>query len=137
MTIWLTHPLVVLLLCSGLGAGIYWLGGRLSPRAANASAENPDANDSDLERSSLDCEDMGTLDISAKTLPYACGEDFVTEEARLSYGRFFRLALMFVVVHMGALVLALLPRAPDTRLLATGYLLGVAVCVDVLVKGED
>jgi NADH:ubiquinone oxidoreductase subunit 3 (subunit A) len=136
MATWLTHPLVVLLLCSGLGAGLYWLGGRLSPRTDDpgtkksgvSGAENPGG---------LACADTGPMDATAKTLPYACGEDFVTEEARLSYGRFFRLALMFVVVHIAALVLALLPRGPDTRLLASGYLLGVAVCVDVLVRGEN
>lgn len=75
-------------------------------------------------------------DSPGKHLPYACGEDLLPQEVRLSYHGFFRLGLMFVVVHMATLVLATLPRALDARLLATVYLAGVSICVDVLVRGE-
>ncbi|MBC7235864.1 MAG: hypothetical protein H5T69_08480 [Chloroflexi bacterium] len=67
-----------------------------------------------------------------KYLPYACGEDLPRRETRLSYQRFFRLALMFIVVHMATLVIALLPMTLDTRLVAALYLAGVAICVDIL-----
>lgn len=76
-------------------------------------------------------------DSTGKHLPYACGEDFGPETAGLSYQRFFRLALMFVVVHMAVLVVALLPRVLGARMLATAYLLGVAICIDVLLVRED
>ena len=76
-------------------------------------------------------------DSVAKYTPYACGEDLSPEKARLSYRRFFRLALMFVVAHLAALVVTMLPLALNARLLATVYLLGVGICVDVLVRGED
>lgn len=68
-----------------------------------------------------------------KRQPYACGEDLSPAGSRLSYRGFFRLALVFVIVHISALVVAMLPRAGDMRLLATAYLLGAAMCVDLLV----
>jgi NADH:ubiquinone oxidoreductase subunit 3 (subunit A) len=107
---WTTMPILVFGLWLLGAAGLHWLGGKL----AMPGAEMPE-----------------------KHLPYACGEDVGQPEAQLSYRRFFRLALMFVVVHMATLVVALLPVAVDARILATFYLAGVAVCVDVLVTGED
>ena len=71
-----------------------------------------------------------------KHLPYACGEDMLPGEVKLSYQGFFRLALMFAVVHMATLLLATLPKTPDERFLGTAYLLGIAICVHVLVREE-
>lgn len=106
---WLASPPVAFALFLGVAAALHWLGGRW----AAPGEDSPD-----------------------KYLPYACGEDLSLSETRLSYQRFFRLALMFALVHVAALVVALLPRELNTRLLATAYLLGVAVCVDVLARGE-
>ena len=105
----LASPPVALALCGALARGRYWAGGRLAPRGQ---------------------------DSPGKHAPYACGENLTHSEARISYRRFFRLALMFVVVHMGTLVIAMLPGGITGRLLATGYLAGVAVCVDILVARE-
>ena len=107
---WIASPPVALLLFLSLAAGLYWFAGR---RAARGE------------------------DSPGKRLPYACGEDLLPGEIKLSYRRFYRLALMFALAHMATLVLAMLPSALDARLLATAYLLGVGVCVDVLVKRED
>ena len=104
---WLMNPLVGGLVFLGLAYGLYWLGGRLQATGQ---------------------------DSPGKHLPYACGEDLGLEESRFSYQRFFRLALMFVVVHMATLVVAFLPTALEDRVLATVYMLGVAVCVDALVR---
>jgi NADH:ubiquinone oxidoreductase subunit 3 (subunit A) len=71
-----------------------------------------------------------------KRQPYACGEDLSPAGRRLSYRGFYRLALVFVIVHISALVLAMLPRVGDMRLLATAYLLGAAVCVDILLAAR-
>lgn len=109
ITALLDNPLMAWVLFLGLAAAIYWLGGRLQ-------AKGPEAE--------------------GKRLPYACGEDISSGEARLSYERFFRLALMFVVVHIATLLIALLPTGAGTREMATVYLLGIAVCVDILVRGE-
>ena len=105
----LSHPLGAMAVFFAVAVTIYWLGRRWGARGS----ETP-----------------------GKHTPYACGEDFGPEETQLSYKRFFRLALMFVVVHMATLVVAKLPMALDARLVATLYLLGVALCVDILVKGE-
>ncbi|MBM3187279.1 MAG: hypothetical protein FJZ90_00975 [Chloroflexi bacterium] len=106
---WLTVPMAIVAFAA-VAVGLYRIGGRAAARGEP---------------------------LEAKHLPYACGEDLSPEQVQLSYKRFFRLALMFVVVHMAALVVAMLPLALDTRVLATLYLLGVAVCVDVLVQGEE
>jgi len=88
-----------------VSVGLYWVGGKLAPKGK---------------------------DSPGKHMPYACGEDLPVVEERLSYQRFFRLALMFVMVHMATLVIAMLPTTMDTHLLAALYLLGVILCVDML-----
>jgi len=106
---WIASPPVALVLFAVLGASLYgWAGRR--------AARGPDS--------------------FGKHLPYACGEDITPGQMRLSYGRFFRLALMFVVVHVGVLVVATTSRSRDSRLLATVYLLCVALCVDILTANE-
>lgn len=109
MADWVSSPPIAFALFLGVAAMLHWLGGRWAARGE---------------------------DTPGKRLPYACGEDLSPVETKLSYQRFFRLALMFVVIHMATLVAAMLPRQLDARLLVTVYLVGVAVCVDVLVKGE-
>ena len=106
---WLASPPVALVLFLGLTGSIYWLSGRWSARSPESTG---------------------------KHLPYACGEDIIQGEVKLSYRSFFRLALMFVIVHMGILLLAMLPYTLEMRYLATAYLVGIAICVDVLVRGE-
>jgi NADH:ubiquinone oxidoreductase subunit 3 (subunit A) len=106
---WLASPPVALAFFLGVTYGLY----RLAGRYATGGKETP-----------------------GKRLPYACGEDIVPGETKLSYEGFFRLALMFVVTYVGTLVLATMPRAEGLRELATLYLLGVAICVDVLARKE-
>ena len=106
---WLASPPVALMVYVTLIGGLYWLSGRWAAR----SEDSP-----------------------GKHQPYACGEDILPGEVKLSYRGFFRLALMFVVVHMATLLLATLPNTEDMRFLATAYLLGIAICVDVLVREE-
>jgi NADH:ubiquinone oxidoreductase subunit 3 (subunit A) len=103
----LLNPVTAALIFAGFGAGLYWLGGHHAARGDDAPG---------------------------KHLPYACGEDLPSSERRVSYQRFFRLALMFVVVHMATLVVAMLPLTLDARLLGTVYLVGVAICIDALIK---
>lgn len=108
-----TSPPVAFLLFLLLAAGLYWLAERWAPKSEE---EDPD---------------------SAKYAPYACGEDLLPERIQVAYDRFYRLALAFVVLHMAALVVGMLPFQADARLLATIYLLAVALCVDVLVRRES
>lgn len=103
---WLASPPIALILFLGLTALLYGLGGRLAPRGK---------------------------DTPGKRASYTGGKDLEAGASPLSYQRFFRLALLFIVVHIAVLVLAMLPRAADVRRLATFHLLGVAVCLDALV----
>lgn len=106
---WIASPPVTLVLFVLLIGGLYWLSGRWAAR----SVERP-----------------------GKHAPYACGEDLLPGEVKLSYQRFFRLALMFVMVHMATLVLATLPSGKDMRLLAMLYMGGVAIALNVLVRKD-
>jgi NADH:ubiquinone oxidoreductase subunit 3 (subunit A) len=106
---WIASPPVALGLFGLLAALIYWVGGRWGARGAESRG---------------------------KREPYACGEDLDATEHQLSYQRFFRLGLAFVVVHLATLVIAMLPRELDSRLVATAYLIGVAICVEVLVRDD-
>ncbi len=72
----------------------------------------------------------------AKREPYACGQDMAPAGERLSYQRFYRLALVYLVVHIAALIAILLPLAGSAVWLALIYLIGIFVCVDILTHGE-
>jgi NADH:ubiquinone oxidoreductase subunit 3 (subunit A) len=72
-----------------------------------------------------------------KRQPYACGEDVLPPEAQLSYHAFFKLALMFGILHLATLVIATLPAGGFARPLATLYLAGVGVSVYVLTDEES
>ncbi|MHB1318513.1 MAG: hypothetical protein ACYCYF_07850 [Anaerolineae bacterium] len=99
-----------LVLFLGLGALIYRLAGRLAP---------------------------GARDHAAKRQPYACGQDLAPAGEQLSYGRFFRLALLFIVAHIAALIAMLLSLAGTGWLLAVIYLAGVGICVQILTAETD
>lgn len=71
-----------------------------------------------------------------KHLPYACGEDLVPPKVQLTYHVFFRLALMFGILHMATLVISTLPPGAASRRLATAYLVGVGISVFVLTGRE-
>jgi NADH:ubiquinone oxidoreductase subunit 3 (subunit A) len=62
-----------------------------------------------------------------KHLPYSGGQMLPPEEVRLSYKRFFRLALLFGVAHVAVLVLATLPQARGAIWLGLFYLIGLSV----------
>lgn len=70
-----------------------------------------------------------------KHQPYACGEDLLPR-TQLAYHGFFRLALMFGVLHMAALVISTLSSEPASRRMAMAYLVGVGVSVLVLTQRE-
>jgi len=71
-----------------------------------------------------------------KHQPYACGEDLLPPEAQLSYRAFFRLALVFAVLHLATLVVSTLPPGGGSRRLALAYLIGIGVSVFVLTDGD-
>ena len=69
---------------------------------------------------------------AGKHEPYACGEDAVLSEVRPAYHTFFRLALMFGILHVAGLVLSTLPSEVESPALAVAYVAGVAIGVAVL-----
>jgi len=102
--------LVGLLIFVAVGLALYRVGGRLAP---------------------------GSSDQGAKRQPYACGQDLLPAGEQLSYGRFFRLALLFIVAHIAALIAMLLSLVGTSWMLALIYLAGVGFCVQILTAETD
>lgn len=71
-----------------------------------------------------------------KRLPYTGGEQPLPLPEILTYHAYFRLALLFGILHVATLVLSTLPRHVEPRRLAMVYLIGVGVSVFVL-SGEE
>jgi NADH:ubiquinone oxidoreductase subunit 3 (subunit A) len=94
-----------------LAYAIYWLGGRLGARGSPSES---------------------------KHLPYTGGEAPEPYPSRPGYHMFFRLALLFSVLHIVALVVSTLPRGAGAhRRIALVYLAGAAVSAFVLTGRED
>ena len=70
-----------------------------------------------------------------KHLPYACGEDLLSPKVQLTYRAFFRLALMFGILHLATLVVSTLPLGVTSHRIAAAYVVGIGVSVFVLTKG--
>jgi NADH:ubiquinone oxidoreductase subunit 3 (subunit A) len=76
-------------------------------------------------------------DHPGKEEPYACGEDLRPGLIKLSYHSFFRLALMFSVLHLATLTVSTLPGIASFRPVGLIYLVGIAVSVLVLIREGD
>jgi hypothetical protein len=105
----LFSPPFALALFLGLAYGLYLLGGKLAAQGK---------------------------DDPGKHMPYACGEDLGLSRAQLTYHAFFKLALMFGILHLASLVIATLPAGGTSRRFATLYLAGIGISVLVLTDGE-
>ena len=105
----LLSPPIALCLFLALSYGLYLLGGAVAAQGE----EHP-----------------------GKHLPYACGEDLMPPKVQLSYHAFFRLALMFTILHMATLIVSTLPPDGASHRIAVTYLAGIAISVLVLTKGE-
>ena len=105
----LTSPPAVIGVFLAIACGLYWAGGRLAARGDPSPGKHQ---------------------------PYACGEELTPSRAQLAYHAFFRLALMFGILHLTTLVLSTLPRETVSHRLATVYLVGIGISVFVLTKGE-
>jgi len=105
----LSSPPVALVLFLALAYGLYCLGGRL----AAPGEEHP-----------------------GKHQPYASGEDLLPQATQLTYHSFFRLALIFGMLHLATLVVSTVPPGGSAHLVAFAYLTGIAISVFVLTQGE-
>ncbi len=106
----LLSPPVAMLVYLGVGYGLYRLG-----RSWAACGE----------------------DHPGKHQPYACGEDLRPAPIKLAYHSFFRLALMFSVLHLAALTVSTLPGRGLFQPMGLVYLAGIAVSVLVLIGEEE
>lgn len=105
-----TSPPVALIVFLALAYGLYRLGGALAAQGKHSVN---------------------------KHLPYTGGEDPLPVPSALTYHAFFRLALLFGILHVAALVLSTLPRFISSHRLALVYLVGVGISVFVLTGEEE
>jgi NADH:ubiquinone oxidoreductase subunit 3 (subunit A) len=68
-----------------------------------------------------------------KYLPYTGGENLDAPKGNMRYDAFFRLAIMFVVLHVAGLVISTMPFASGYHWVALFFLFGIFVSVLVLV----
>ncbi len=71
-----------------------------------------------------------------KRLPYTGGEMPRDLPGSLGYQAFYRLALLFAILHVGALVISTLPSTATPHRIAAIYLCGIALSVFVLTGKE-
>ena len=74
---------------------------------------------------------------AGKYLPYSSGQNLPPMEVRLSYQEFFRLGLLFGLIHVSALVLSLMPLAVDSHKIGIYYLVGISISAFVLARGKS
>jgi NADH:ubiquinone oxidoreductase subunit 3 (subunit A) len=72
-----------------------------------------------------------------KHQPYTGGEAPLPPPRDLGYHAFFRLALLFGILHVATLVLSTLPRRGFSYRAALAYLAGIAISVFVLTGKEE
>ncbi len=75
-------------------------------------------------------------DAPGKHQPYACGEEIPPPKAQLAYHTFFRLALMFGILHLATIVVSTLPFETVSHRLAVGYVVAIGIGVLSLTEGE-
>ena len=72
-----------------------------------------------------------------KHLPYSGGQRIPPVEVRLSYEKFFRIALLFGIAHVAVLTLATLSLGRGNVWLGLFYLLGLSVSALALGRIKD
>lgn len=76
-------------------------------------------------------------DCAHKREPYACGEDFESNNILLTYHSFFRVALLFGILHIVALVITTMPGDLSLRGIAIIYLAAAAAAMLILFEREE
>jgi NADH:ubiquinone oxidoreductase subunit 3 (subunit A) len=71
-----------------------------------------------------------------KYLPYSGGQDFPPREVRLSYQAFFRIGLLFGILHVSALMISTLPLKSSTMGMGILYLAGISISAFVLARTD-
>jgi NADH:ubiquinone oxidoreductase subunit 3 (subunit A) len=71
-----------------------------------------------------------------KYLPYSGGQQLPPKEVRLSYQAFFRIGLLFGILHVSALMISTLPLKSSTMGIGILYLAGISISAFVLAKTD-
>lgn len=71
-----------------------------------------------------------------KHLPYSSGQNLPQPLVQLSYQAFFRLGLLFAILHVAALVISTMPFEGASKSLGLFYLIGISISAYVLVTRE-
>jgi len=79
----------------------------------------------------------GPRDASDKYLPYTGGELPLPPQPRQVYHAFFRLALLFSMLHVATLVLSTHPRDLQQHRTALIYLAGISISVFALTERKE
>jgi len=101
----LTSPVFVFMLFMGVGSAILYLGSKISRRGPNSGG---------------------------KHAHYACGEELTTPELDLNYHAFYRIALLFGICHIIALVVSTIPVGYTGRIFPLVYLMGALLSLAIL-----
>jgi NADH:ubiquinone oxidoreductase subunit 3 (subunit A) len=73
-------------------------------------------------------------DEGGKLAQYACGEDMPAQKFQVSYRLFFYAALFFTMMHVAALVIAIIPGgSPALALAGLFYLLMILLSITALI----
>jgi len=71
-----------------------------------------------------------------KHMHYSCGEDLEVPSLNLNYHHFFRLALLFGILHIVALVLSTIPSKSEIRILPILYLVCAGISIFILLDRD-
>jgi NADH:ubiquinone oxidoreductase subunit 3 (subunit A) len=75
-------------------------------------------------------------DHPGKYLPYTSGQIFPETEVQLTYQAFFRIGLLFGILHVAALVISIMPLDWASHRIGLLYLLGISIGAFVLAKPQ-
>lgn len=74
----------------------------------------------------------------AKFIHYACGEDLDAPHFELNYHAFFRLSLLFGILHIVALVISTtVSTNTNSKIFSVMYVIGAAVCMFILLESDE
>ena len=73
--------------------------------------------------------------VDGLTKPYACGEDILSHMIQPDYTQFFPFAFYFTILHVVALMIALVPvETLETLVIAVIYIFGAIIGLTVLYR---
>lgn len=68
---------------------------------------------------------------------YSCGEDIGVPSFNLNYHQFFRLALLFGILHMVTLVITTIPAESNIQILPVIYLVSAGIGIYILLEHDE